>query len=71
MRLVERLVGKVVTEKATSATGMEEVEVEARATVAVGVVVETATVAALPVAGLHRQHLHPLHASRWAQHPNH
>ena len=71
MRLLERLVGKVVMEKATAAMGMEEVEVEGRATVAVGVVVETATEAALPVAGLHRQHLHPLHASRWAPHPNH
>ena len=71
MRLVERLVGKVGTGKATAATGMEEVEVEGRAMVAVGVVVETATEAVLPVAGLHRQHLHPLHASRWAPHPNH
>ena len=58
MQLAERLVGRVTAEEAT---------VEARATVAVVVALEVA----LMVAGLHRQHLHPLHASRWAQHPNH
>ena len=71
MRLAEKLVGKVATEMATAVTEMEEVEVEGRATAAVGVVVETATEAAPPVAGLHRRHLHPLHVSRWAPHPNH
>jgi len=58
LQLAERLVGRVTAEEAT---------VEARATVAVAVALEVA----LPVAGLHRQHLHPLHASRWAPHPNH
>ena len=28
-------------------------------------------VAATMVAGRHRQHLHPLHVSRWAPHPTH
>ena len=49
------------------ALAVGEATVEVTAAVAVAVAWEVAPM----VAGLHRRHLHPLHVSRWAPHPNH